>query len=59
MDKVGDPCRCERSEWATENEKFTVLEEILNFLVMGVIFQSPVLKIELENLSPTVFVQSP
>ena len=29
MDNVGDPC--ERSEWATENEKFTVSEEILNF----------------------------
>ena len=35
MDKVGDPWQCEQSERATENEKFTVSEEILNFLVMG------------------------
>ena len=34
MDKVGDPLRCEQSERATENEKFTVSEEILNFLVI-------------------------
>ena len=26
---------CKRSERATENEKFTVSEEILNFMVMG------------------------
>ena len=31
--KRGDPC--ERSEWATENGKFTVSEEILIFLVLG------------------------
>ena len=26
---------CERSEWATENRKFTVSEKIINFLDMG------------------------